>query len=72
MTIEEKRDEVVRRRVASITYDAENSTSWSEELLNLLSYGVKPIDEWTEEELDAYLSEHDEEGQSIEEDSEDE
>lgn len=70
MTLDEKRGEVLARRVRSITYDAEHCTSWEEEVSALLFRGVPGIESWSEADLDAYLAERDEEGNAREDDDE--
>lgn len=72
MTFEEKRTEVTNRLVRSRLYDAETCTSIEAELFSLLYHGGTGVSDWDESELDAYLAEHDQNGQSVDEFDEDE
>lgn len=71
MTTEEKRKEVIRRRVTSVIYDAEHSSSYEAEIYRLIESG-DPVEQWDESELDTYLREHDENGNAIDPPDEDE
>ncbi len=71
MTLEEKQILVAKRLALATALNAENSTSYDDELEGIFRGGVRGTNEWTEAELDEYLDTHDLDGQFVSDDPDD-
>lgn len=65
MTLQQKQHEVAARLARALHYDADYSTSWTEELFGVFHRGVRGTEAWNEAELDAYLTHYDADGQAL-------